>query len=142
MYERKPYKKKESVKPKSNNRHPRRRMNNRSNDFSYSKTKKIENRVPKMQKDAVRVLIIGGVGEIGKNMYAVEYNDDIIILNCGTTKLYILTLFLRISSVFNCFNLGYSVCLSFIIAKVNSREYIVGYPSCSMTKGMPPMWSR
>ena len=85
MYERKPYKKKESVKPKSNNRHPRRRMNNRSNDFSYSKTKKIENRVPEMQKDAVRVLIIGGVGEIGKNMYAVEYNDDIIILDCGFT---------------------------------------------------------
>ncbi len=84
MYERKPYKKKESVKPKTS-RGPRRRMINRSNDFSYSKTKKIENRIPKIKKDAVRVLIIGGVSEIGKNMYAVEYNDDIIILDCGFT---------------------------------------------------------
>ena len=83
MYDRKPYKKKESVKPKSNNRHPRRRMVNRSNDFSYTEAPKINSRIPKIEKDAVRVLIIGGVGEIGKNMYAIEYNDDIIILDCG-----------------------------------------------------------
>ena len=84
MYEKKPYNKKETAKPRIH-RNNRKRINNRSNDFSYSNEKKVEHRVPEIKKDAVRILVIGGVGEIGKNMYAVEYNDDIIILDCGFT---------------------------------------------------------
>ena len=30
------------------------------------------------------MLIFGGISEIGKNMYGIEYNNDIIILECGT----------------------------------------------------------
>jgi ribonuclease J len=33
--------------------------------------------------DNVRVIPLGGVEEIGKNMTAVEYGDDIIVLDCG-----------------------------------------------------------
>ena len=31
----------------------------------------------------LRIIPIGGLGEIGKNMLAVEYGDDIIIVDCG-----------------------------------------------------------
>ena len=39
--------------------------------------------IPKQEKGAVRVLVFGGVGEIGKNMYGIEYEDDILLLDCG-----------------------------------------------------------
>ena len=39
--------------------------------------------IPRQEKGAVRVLVFGGVGEIGKNMYGIEYEDDIILLDCG-----------------------------------------------------------
>ena len=32
---------------------------------------------------SVRVIFLGGVGEIGKNMTALEFGDDIIIVDCG-----------------------------------------------------------
>lgn len=37
------------------------------------------------KKKAVKILFLGGVGEIGKNMTAFEYGDDIIVLDAGLT---------------------------------------------------------
>ena len=37
------------------------------------------------KKKAVKVIFLGGVGEIGKNMTALEYGNDIIVIDAGLT---------------------------------------------------------
>ncbi len=39
----------------------------------------------KRNKKPVRILFLGGVGEIGKNMTAIEYGNDIIVIDAGDT---------------------------------------------------------
>ena len=39
-------------------------------------------------KNSLKVMFLGGVGEIGKNMMALEYGRDIIIIDCGSTFPY------------------------------------------------------
>jgi ribonuclease J len=38
-----------------------------------------------IDEPALKVLFLGGVGEIGKNMTALQYGDEIIIVDCGDT---------------------------------------------------------
>ena len=37
------------------------------------------------EESALKVIFIGGVGEIGKNMTALQYGDEIIVIDCGCT---------------------------------------------------------
>ena len=37
------------------------------------------------KKKAVKLIFLGGVGEIGKNMTAIEYGNDIIVVDAGLT---------------------------------------------------------
>ena len=39
--------------------------------------------IPQQEKGSIRILFFGGVGEIGKNMYGIEYEDEILLLDCG-----------------------------------------------------------
>lgn len=39
--------------------------------------------VPKKNKSKLRIIPLGGLGEIGKNITAFEYENDIIVVDCG-----------------------------------------------------------
>ena len=39
--------------------------------------------MPKKEKGKLRVIPLGGLNEIGKNLTVLEYADDIIIVDCG-----------------------------------------------------------
>src|ERR1035437_4719807 len=45
-------------------------------------TKKVDDIIPK-SGDNIRIIPLGGVEEIGKNMTVVEYKNDIIVIDCG-----------------------------------------------------------
>ena len=38
-----------------------------------------------MNNNKLKITFLGGVGEIGKNMTAFEYNDEIIVVDAGLT---------------------------------------------------------
>lgn len=40
---------------------------------------------PEVGDDTVRIVSIGGIGEIGKNCTVLEYGDDAIVVDCGLT---------------------------------------------------------
>lgn len=42
-----------------------------------------EKPVPPLEAGNIRIIPLGGVEEIGRNMTAVEYGDDILIIDCG-----------------------------------------------------------
>jgi ribonuclease J len=44
---------------------------------------KKSNPIPNPGKDVIRIIPLGGVEEVGKNMTAIEINDDIIIIDAG-----------------------------------------------------------
>ena len=49
----------------------------------------VKERIPKKtnakKKLAVKIIFLGGVGEIGKNMTAIEYGNDILVVDAGLT---------------------------------------------------------
>ena len=37
----------------------------------------------KNEKAKVKIIPLGGVNEIGKNLTAIEYKNDIVVIDCG-----------------------------------------------------------
>ena len=38
-----------------------------------------------MKRDTLKIIPLGGLGEIGKNITAIEYEDEIIAIDCGVS---------------------------------------------------------
>ena len=47
-------------------------------------TKKTQ-RKPAEDKSKIRIIPLGGLGEVGKNMTVIEYKEKMIIIDCGMT---------------------------------------------------------
>ena len=35
------------------------------------------------EKDKIKIIPLGGLNEIGKNLTAIEYKNDIVVIDCG-----------------------------------------------------------
>lgn len=51
--------------------------------LSYVKRDKKERPIPPLLGDAIRIIPLGGVEEIGRNMTAIEFRNDIIVIDAG-----------------------------------------------------------
>jgi ribonuclease J len=61
-----------------------RKNNQIQNNNKHSGNKKTRtNQAPVSKKDRLRIIPLGGLEEIGRNMTVFEYNDDIVVIDCG-----------------------------------------------------------
>ncbi|MAZ67571.1 ribonuclease J [bacterium] len=62
---------------------PRTAIRNRGPQAPRPHARRKDDVIPQLENDVIRIIPLGGVEEIGRNMTAVEFNDDIIVVDCG-----------------------------------------------------------
>jgi ribonuclease J len=72
------------VSPLAKKKEPGQSMPRKRQSFKNFRNRKNES-LPKvlMEKDNLRVIVVGGAEEVGRNMTLIEYNDDILIIDMG-----------------------------------------------------------
>src|SRR4051812_6485961 len=70
-----------SRRPMRNNRPPRSMVGPKFDTTVSSKRE--TDHIPPLKDGDIRIIHLGGVEEIGRNMSMVEYKDSIIIVDCG-----------------------------------------------------------
>ena len=79
-------KKQESTKAENQVKNDKKAIKNQKNKENKKEKKKQKSNVPviaKNPKAKVKIIPLGGLNEIGKNITAIECDDDIIIIDCG-----------------------------------------------------------
>ncbi|HYF13280.1 MAG TPA: ribonuclease J [Candidatus Paceibacterota bacterium] len=66
--------------PRPHQPHPPREI---SNGNGASQQNGNEEKIPPLEPGNIRIIPLGGVEEIGRNMTAIEFGDDIIVVDCG-----------------------------------------------------------
>lgn len=78
---------KDSNQNRPNRRRPSQRMSgdieNREQGGEEGETERKPKKIPPLKTGDIRVIPLGGVEEIGKNMTAIEYDGDILVVDCG-----------------------------------------------------------
>ena len=64
---------------------PRNTTRNTEGNTTKKTTRKTFYKKPRKSKPSgkIRIIPLGGIGEVGKNMTVIEYNEEIIIVDCG-----------------------------------------------------------
>ncbi|WP_297238233.1 MBL fold metallo-hydrolase, partial [uncultured Faecalicoccus sp.] len=53
------------------------------NSFGHAQSKKTYHTRNSVEKDDTLIYALGGLGEVGKNMYCYEHDNEICIVDCG-----------------------------------------------------------
>lgn len=69
--------------PKPHQPHPAREIPPQDSAAGYGPQNGDEKPIPALEQGNIRIIPLGGVEEIGRNMTAVEIGDDIVIIDCG-----------------------------------------------------------
>ncbi|MEI6352877.1 MAG: ribonuclease J [Candidatus Nomurabacteria bacterium] len=73
-----------SMSKRSSSRPPIRNRKNAGPKFETKITEATElAHIPTLAEDSIRIINLGGVEEIGRNMSCIEYKDSIVVVDCG-----------------------------------------------------------